>query len=66
MEHFVLIINGWKPLTIVKKISTETSTLSLSIYRNVKLLSNVDKINTLTSKKNSNVMLKNYDVSSVL
>ena len=22
MERFVLMINGWKPLTIVKKIST--------------------------------------------
>ena len=30
MERFVLVINGWKPLIIVKKISTETSTLSSS------------------------------------
>ena len=40
--------------------------LSPSTHVNVELLSNVDKINTLKSKTNSDVMLKNYDVSLVL
>ena len=37
----------------------------VSIYKNVELLSNVDKLNTLTSE-NNDVIFKNYDVSSIL
>ena len=65
MESFVLIINGWEPLNIAKK-NLYINVYIVSIYINVELLSNVDKINTPTSKNNSDVTLKNYDVLSVL
>ena len=64
MESSVLIINSWQPLNIVKNLYINV--YIVSIFVNVELLSNVDKINTPTSKNNSDVMLKNYDVSSVL
>ena len=50
MKSFVLILNGSKPLTIVKK-NLYVNVVIVSIYINVEPLSNVDKINTLTSKK---------------
>ena len=65
MESFELIINGWEPLNIAKK-NLYINVYIVSIYINVELLSNVDKINTPTSKNNSDVTLKNYDVLSVL
>ena len=65
MESFVLIINGWEPLNIAKK-NLYINVYIVSIYINVELLSNVAKINTPTSKNNSDVTLKNYDVLSVL
>ena len=64
MERFVVIINGWKPLNIVKK-NLCINVYIVTIYINVELLFNVDKINALTLKNNIDVMLKNY-VSSVL
>ena len=66
----MLIISDWKPLTIVKKSLHKKNPyikkslhLSPSTNVNVELLSNVDKINTLNSKNNSEVMIKSYDVS---
>ena len=50
MERFLLVINGWKPLIIVKK-NLHINVYIVFIYINVELLSNVDKRNTLTSKK---------------
>ena len=65
----VLTIHGWKLLHIVKKVVYSCLYLHknvvVSTYINVELLSNVDKINTLTSENNSNLMLKNCNVSSV-
>ena len=65
MERFVLVINGWKPLIIVKK-NLHINVYIVFIYINVELLSNVDKRNTLRSKNNNDVMFKNCDVSSIL
>ena len=31
MEHFVIIVNGWKPLTIITKISILDVTLALDL-----------------------------------
>ena len=60
----MLLINGWKSLTIVKK-NLYMNVYIVSIHINVELLSNVDKINTPTSK-NSDAIFKNYDCSSIL
>ena len=60
MESFVLIINGWKPLNIAKK-NLYINVYIVSIY--IFILSNVDKINTPTSKNNSDATLKNYVLS---
>ena len=65
MERFVLVINGWKPLAIVKKI-IYTNVYIVFIYINVELLSNVDKRNILRSKDNNDFMFKKYDVSTIL
>ena len=65
MEGFVLKINSWKPVAIVKK-SLHIRVYIVSIYISVELLSDIDKKNNLTSKNNSDIMLKNDDVSSTL
>ena len=64
MEGFVLKINSWKPIAIAKNLYTYF--YIVSIYISVELLSDIDKKNNLTSKNNSDIMLKNDDVSSTL
>ena len=58
MKHFVLVINGWRLLIIVKK-NLHINVYIVFIYMNVELLSNVDKRNTLRSRNNNDVMPKN-------
>ena len=65
MERSVLIINNWNLFTTIKKKFYITVGI-VSIYKNVELFSDVDKINAPKWKNNSDIMLKSYDVSSVL